>query len=123
MELRIFTEPQQGASYDDLLRIASATEEFGFDAFFRSGQVLSIGHVLCVGRNEEELRRRADAIGRDVGELRENGFAGTPAEVADRIGAFAELGATRFYLQTLDLADLDHLQLVADEVAPQLSGS
>ena len=36
MDLRIFTEPQQGASYDDLLRVARATEELGYNAFFRS---------------------------------------------------------------------------------------
>ncbi len=36
MDLRIFTEPQQGASYDTLLAVARATEELGFDAFFRS---------------------------------------------------------------------------------------
>jgi F420-dependent oxidoreductase-like protein len=36
MLLRIFTEPQQGASYDDLLAVARLTEELGFDAFFRS---------------------------------------------------------------------------------------
>jgi len=34
--LRIFTEPQEGASYDDLLRVARATEDLGFDGFFRS---------------------------------------------------------------------------------------
>src|SRR3989440_4703812 len=43
MDLRIFTEPQQGASYDDLLRIAKATEELGFDAFFRSDHYLLMG--------------------------------------------------------------------------------
>ncbi|MFI6662971.1 LLM class F420-dependent oxidoreductase, partial [Streptomyces sp. NPDC050523] len=36
MDLRIFTEPQQGASYDTLLTVAKATEDLGFDAFFRS---------------------------------------------------------------------------------------
>lgn len=36
MDLRIFTEPQQGAYYADLLRVAQATEAAGFDAFFRS---------------------------------------------------------------------------------------
>jgi hypothetical protein len=36
MRLRIFTEPQQGADYATLLKVASATEELGFDAFFRS---------------------------------------------------------------------------------------
>jgi alkanesulfonate monooxygenase SsuD/methylene tetrahydromethanopterin reductase-like flavin-dependent oxidoreductase (luciferase family) len=45
---------------------------------------------------------------------------GTPAEVVDLIGRHAENGASRIYLQTFDLADLDHLDLVAAEVAPQL---
>ncbi len=36
MKLRIFTEPQQGASYETLLAVAKVTEEEGFDAFFRS---------------------------------------------------------------------------------------
>lgn len=45
MELRIFTEPQQGASYDDILAIALATEEDGFGAFFRSDHYLKMGNV------------------------------------------------------------------------------
>jgi F420-dependent oxidoreductase-like protein len=43
MEFRIFTEPQQGASYDDLLAVAQATEKLGFDAFFRSDHYLAMG--------------------------------------------------------------------------------
>src|SRR5688572_14145732 len=43
MELCVFTEPQQGATYDDLLRVAQATEELGFDAFFRSDHYLGMG--------------------------------------------------------------------------------
>ena len=76
--------------------------------------------VLCGGATEADVRRRADAIGRDVDDLRANGLAGTPAEVVDRIGQYAELGAQRIYLQTLDLDDLDHLELVASEVMPQV---
>jgi len=98
-------------------RVLAACDEAGRD---RTSLVLSVGQVLCVGRDESELSRRASSIGRDVGELRNSGFAGTPAEVVDRIGTFAEMGATRIYLQTLDLGDHEHLQLVADEVAPQL---
>ncbi|HEY2642059.1 MAG TPA: LLM class F420-dependent oxidoreductase, partial [Streptosporangiaceae bacterium] len=45
MQLRIFTEPQQGASYDTLLRVATATEDLGFDAFFRSDHYLKMGNV------------------------------------------------------------------------------
>jgi F420-dependent oxidoreductase-like protein len=40
MDLRIVTEPQQGATYDDLLRVARAAEDFGFDGFFRSDHFL-----------------------------------------------------------------------------------
>ncbi len=43
MDLRIFTEPQQGATYDDLLRVARKAEECGFDAFFRSDHFLAMG--------------------------------------------------------------------------------
>jgi F420-dependent oxidoreductase-like protein len=76
--------------------------------------------VLCVGADEAEVARRAAVIGREPGELRANGLAGTPAEVVDKIGRYAELGAQRLYLQVLDLADLDHLRLVAAEVLPQV---
>src|SRR5580704_9077356 len=43
MALRIFTEPQQGASYDQLLTVARTAEECGFGAFFRSDHVLKMG--------------------------------------------------------------------------------
>src|SRR5580692_3105424 len=45
MKLRIFTEPQQGASYDTLRSVARATEDLGFDAFFRSDHYLKMGSV------------------------------------------------------------------------------
>jgi alkanesulfonate monooxygenase len=81
----------------------------------------SAAQVLCVGRDEAELAKRAEAIGRDVDDVRRDGFAGTVSEVVDRIGTWRErAGVSRFYLQTLDLTDLDHIELVAAEVAPQL---
>jgi F420-dependent oxidoreductase-like protein len=82
--------------------------------------VLSNAVVLCVGKDERELARRAGAIGREVADLRENGLAGTPQEVVDRLGSYADAGASRAYLQVLDLADLDHLDLVAAEVMPHV---
>ena len=60
------------------------------------------------------------ADSREVGELRQNGLAGTPAEIVDKIGKFAELGFERVYLRVLDLDDLDHLELLASEVLPQV---
>jgi F420-dependent oxidoreductase-like protein len=97
--------------------VREACEEAGRDP---SSLVYSSALVLCVGRDEAELARRAAAIGREVDELREHGVAGTPAEAVDVLGRYREAGAQRFYLQVLDLADLDHLDLVAAEVASQL---
>ncbi|MEV2277279.1 LLM class F420-dependent oxidoreductase [Nocardiopsis sp. NPDC049922] len=85
-----------------------------------SPMVYSAAQVLCVGRDEPEIARRADRIGREVSELRRNGLAGTPDELVDQLGAFAGIGAERVYLQVLDMSDLDHLELVADKVVPQL---
>ncbi|EWC64251.1 putative monooxygenase [Actinokineospora spheciospongiae] len=81
----------------------------------------SVAQVVCVGRDEAEFVRRAAAIGREPGELRENGVAGTVGEVVDEIGRWREATAiSKLYLQFLDLSDLEHLDLVAAEVAPQL---
>ena len=43
MRFRVFTEPQQGATYDDVLAVAQAAERLGFDAFFRSDHYLAMG--------------------------------------------------------------------------------
>ncbi|MEV6487994.1 LLM class F420-dependent oxidoreductase [Actinoplanes sp. NPDC051633] len=84
---------------------------------------LSSAVVLCVGRDDAEVARRADAIGRSVEDLRSSGDAvtGTVNEVVEQLSRYAEAGATRIYLQTLDLSDLDHMELVASSVAPQLA--
>ena len=76
--------------------------------------------MLCVGRNEAEFRRRAEAIGHDPHDLRTTQLGGTVEEVTDRIHEWTAIGASRLYLQTLDLGDLDHLELVAAEVAPHV---
>jgi alkanesulfonate monooxygenase len=82
----------------------------------------SVALTLCVGRDEAEFAKRAAAIGREVAEIRASGFAGTPAEVVDKLGTWRErTGISRAYLQTLDLADLDHIELVAADVVPQLA--
>jgi len=98
-------------------RVRAACAEGGRDG---AAMIYSAAQVVCCGRDEAELARRADAIGRSVEDLRENGIAGTPAEVVERIGHFGEIGAERIYLQVLDLQDLDHLALLASDVLPQV---
>ena len=91
---------------------------------FRDGSVVAKGDLLFTidpRPYEAEVARRAAAIGREVDELRVNGLAGSPDEVVDKIGRFAEIGTERIYLQVLDLSDLDHLELIADRVAAQLA--
>jgi alkanesulfonate monooxygenase len=90
------------------------------DAIGRDQPRFSAAVVVCCGSDEVEVTRRAAAIGRDVDELREHGAAGTPDEVAERLLAYGAVGADTLYLQVLDLDDLDHIRLIADQVIPQL---
>jgi F420-dependent oxidoreductase-like protein len=81
----------------------------------------SVALVLCCGADDNEVARRAERIGRQVDELRQNNAAGTPDEVIAKLRTFADAGAERVYLQVLDLDDLDHLALVAAEVMPHVT--
>jgi F420-dependent oxidoreductase-like protein len=81
----------------------------------------SAAFVVCAGRDDAEISRRAAAIGREVDELRSNSpLVGTPGEIVEQLGAFVDIGVQRVYLQLLDLSDLEHLRLFADEVNRQL---
>jgi F420-dependent oxidoreductase-like protein len=98
-------------------RVREAAEEAGRapDALVYSNAL-----VVCVGKDDAEVARRAAAIGRDVDELKANGLAGSPAEVVEKIGAYRAVGSSRIYLQLLDLDDLDHLELISAQVLSQL---
>ena len=104
------------SSLDDLKtqygRVAAAVADAG-----RAPDSLtySAAFVLCAGRDEAEIARRADAIGREVDELRSNSpLVGTPDEIVDRLSPFVDAGVQRVYLQVLDMSDLDHLELFAE---------
>lgn len=100
-------------------RVASAVADAGRPA---ESMTYSAAFVVCAGRDEQQIARRAGAIGRDVDELRSNSpLVGTPAEIADKLGAYLEIGVQRIYLQVLDMSDLDHVDFFAAEVLPQLS--
>lgn len=101
-------------------RVRAAMERAGRPA---GDIVYSAAFVVCAGAGESDLTRRATAIGRDLEELRANSpLVGTPDEIANRLGVFAEAGVQRVYLQLLDMSDLDHLSLFAAEVIPRLPG-
>jgi F420-dependent oxidoreductase-like protein len=81
----------------------------------------SAAQVVCCGRDEAEIEKRATAIGRPAADLRRDGVAGTVDECIATIEQFAAIGATRLYLQVLDVHDLDHIELIAREVLPAVA--
>jgi F420-dependent oxidoreductase-like protein len=100
-------------------RVAAAVADAGRAA---DSLTYSAAFVACAGRDDAEVAKRAAVIGREVDELRSNSpLVGTPAEIADRLGAFIEAGVQRVYLQLLDMSDLAHAEFFASEVAGQFS--
>jgi F420-dependent oxidoreductase-like protein len=123
--------PRLAATYADEFNlpfhsVADTGAQFGRvrDACRATGRelVLSAAQTVVCGRDDRQVRRRADAIGREP-RPQSGTVVGTPGEVVEQLAAFVETGATRLYLQVLDLSDLDHLELLADEVAPHLTGA
>ena len=98
-------------------RVRAAVEAAGRPG---TSMIYSAAQVVCCGLDDAELKRRAAAIGQEPAALREQGLAGSPAELVDKIGQFAGIGAGRIYLQVLDLDDLEHLELIAAEVLPHV---
>ena len=98
-------------------RVRAACEKIDRDP---TTMKFTAAQVACVGRDDAEVSRRAAAIGRAPDELRAHGAAGTPDEAIEVIKTFAAAGAETMYLQILDLDDLEHLRLIAAEVAPHL---
>ncbi len=124
--------PQLAARYADEFNVGFSREDVVEAQFHRVREAcaaigrspdeitLSNALVVCCGRDELEVGRRARAIGRDAAELRENGVAGTPQECVEAIGRYAAAGSQRVYLQVLDMTDLDHLDRIAAEVMPHV---
>jgi F420-dependent oxidoreductase-like protein len=123
--------PMLGARFADEFNVFDTLETTGpvldrvrqacADIGRASEPAYSVAQVVCCGADDGQLRRRAAAIGRDdLTDLRAEGLAGSPAQVVDKLGRFAELGVETAYLQVLDLDDLDHLELLAAEVLPQV---
>ncbi|WP_326835008.1 LLM class F420-dependent oxidoreductase [Amycolatopsis rhabdoformis] len=103
--------------FDQDLYLRAACAEAGRDpGTLRRSAVL----LLACGRDHAEVARRTEALAAYVPEALEHGLVGSPAEVVDRIGQFADAGITRIYLQTPQQFDLDHWEFFADEVLQQV---
>ncbi len=104
-------------SYD---RVVAAIEAEGRDG--RAPIVFSFAQTIVCGATEAEVRRRAESVGLDPNGPSAAGgqIYGTPAQVAEQLADFVKAGASRAFLQVLDIHDLEHLDLIASEVAPLL---
>lgn len=99
-------------------RVEDACRTIGRDP---ASIVRSVALAAVVGRTDQEVARRADAIGREVEELKANALCGSPAEVVDRLGQWRnQAGVDRVYLQLIDQRDLAHAELIGGEVLPEV---
>lgn len=124
------TTPRLAARYADEYNVPVRTSDVTGAQFERVRQacelrgrdpgsiVFSAAQALCAGDSAAEVARRAGRLGRTPEELAAAGVAGTVDQVIDKIKTFAALGASRLYLQCLDLSDLDQLHLVAERIMP-----
>lgn len=79
--------------------------------------IYSASFVVCAGRTDAEISRRADVIGREIAEMRRHSpLVGTPEQILDQLAPYVDAGVQRVYLQLLDMSDLDHLEHFAATV-------
>lgn len=107
----VFFEPDEFA--DMRAVVEAACDDAGRDP---ADLVWSNAQRCVVGADEADFVRRAQAIGSDPDDLRGGGVCGTPAEARQRLDELAAAGCERVYLQTIDVTDLEHLELLANEL-------
>ncbi|PSK65243.1 F420-dependent hydroxymycolic acid dehydrogenase [Micromonospora sp. MH33] len=113
------TVAETAAAYE---RVREACDRTGRTGSGRAPLVLSAGIVVAIGRMDAEAQRRAAPLHVKSALPPEDPVVGSPAQLVDRLGEFAAIGATRVHLRLIDFDDLDHVELIAAEVLPQLDG-
>ena len=96
-------------------RVHRACEAVGRDP---ASLTYSTAQVLCVGVDEAEQQRRTAGLGDFAAMAAGSACAGTVDQVVDTLGTWATAGVQRVYLQVIDLPDLDHIALVAQQILP-----
>lgn len=126
--------PALAARFADEFNVSFVSAEFAkgsFDALDQACEqrgrnpqeiVRSVALATLIGSDHAECTARAKRIGREFKEVQENGLAGTPVEIAERLADYARVGVSRVYLQLLDLEDLGQIALIGSELLSKVSG-
>lgn len=101
-------------------RVTEACERGRRESTGRAPIVLSAGIAVACGRSDADAWRRADVLKKRSAVPAADPVIGTPAQLVDRIGEFAAIGAARIHLRIADTTDLEHLDLIAGEVLRQV---
>ena len=96
-------------------RVRTASEKYGREL------TLSAGVVVAIGRTDAEAQRRAAPLHVKSALPPEDPVVGSPAALVQRLGEMSEIGAGRVHLRVVDMTDLDHIDLIATEVLPQVA--
>jgi F420-dependent oxidoreductase-like protein len=110
------TVRETAAAFD---RVRAASERYGRPT--AKPLTLSAGVVVALGRTAAEAERRAAPLHVPSALPPEDPVVGTPDKLVERIGELAAVGATRVHLRVIDMSDLDHVDLIAAEVLPQVA--
>jgi len=105
------TVTETAAAFD---RVRAASRRYGRSV------TLSAGIVVALGRTDAEAQRRAAPLHVPSALPPEDPVVGAPDALVQRIGEFAAIGATRIHLRVIDMSDLDHVELIASQVLPQV---
>jgi alkanesulfonate monooxygenase SsuD/methylene tetrahydromethanopterin reductase-like flavin-dependent oxidoreductase (luciferase family) len=105
------TVAETAAAFD---RVRAASQRYGRSV------TLSAGIVVALGRTDAEAQRRAAPLHVPSALPPEDPVVGSPDALVQRIGEFAAIGATRVHLRVIDMSDLDHVELIASQVLPQV---
>ena len=95
--------------------------------FGRDPLSLEGSKLVFVAANQDRNRARSslksfvDGYFGPSFDVDKHGITGTPSEVADRLGEFADAGVTLFMMGVPDL-DIRHLETLAHQVIPRLNG-
>jgi F420-dependent oxidoreductase-like protein len=95
-------------------RVRAASRRYGRSV------ALSAGVVMALGRTDAEAQRRAAPLHVPSALPPEDPVIGSPDALVQRIGELAEIGATRVHLRLIEMSDLDHVDLIAARVLPQI---